>query len=119
MSHFAKVIDGVVVEVIVASQDVIDSGLFGESNLWVQTSYNTRGGVHYAPDGLPDNGIALRKNYAGIGFSYDIERDAFIPPKPFESWVLNVESCLWNPPKPKPDGAYYWDEGFVDWVAVT
>jgi len=86
MSHFAKVENGIVTQVIVAEQDVINSGLFGEG--WVQTSYNTRGGQH--PEGRP-----LRKNYAGVGFTYDAQRDAFIPPKLDESWILDEETCLW------------------------
>jgi hypothetical protein len=86
MSHFAKVENGIVAQVIVAEQDVIDSGLFGTG--WVQTSYNTLGGEH--PEGRP-----LRKNYAGVGYTYDEQRDAFIPPKLDESWTLNEETCLW------------------------
>jgi hypothetical protein len=89
MAHFAQVENGIVVQVIVAEQDVIDSGLFGGG--WVQTSYNTHGGQH--PEGRP-----LRKNYAGIGYTYDAERDAFIPPKPEGDWVLNEETCLWEEP---------------------
>lgn len=89
MSHFAKVEDGIVTQVIVAEQDVIDSGLFGDPASWVQTSYNTHGGQH--PEGR-----ALRKNYAGIGYTYDPERDAFIPPKPEGDFVLNEETCLWE-----------------------
>jgi len=87
MSHFAKVEDGIVTQVIVAEQDVIDSGLFGDG--WVQTSYNTYGGQH--PEGRP-----LRKNFAGIGFSYDPVRDAFIPPQPEGNFVLNEDTCLWE-----------------------
>lgn len=109
MSHFAKVENGVVTQVIVAEQDVIDSGLFGTG--WVQTSYNTSGGQH--PEGRP-----LRKNYAGIGFTYDETRDAFIPPKPFASWVLNEDTCLWEAPVAMPtDGKFYtWDEATTSWV---
>lgn len=109
MAHFAKVEDGIVTEVIVAEQDVIDSGLFGDG--WVQTSYNTRGGEH--PEGRP-----LRKNFAGIGYAYDAERDAFIPPQPFASWSLNEDTCLWEAPVPYPeDGAlYHWDEETLSWV---
>lgn len=112
MSHFAKVENGVVTQVIVAEQDVIDSGLFGTG--WVQTSYNTHGGQH--PEGLP-----LRKNYAGIGYSYDATRDAFIPPKPFNSWVLNETTCLWDAPVAYPDDGkrYKWDEDTTSWVEVT
>jgi hypothetical protein len=78
MSHYAKVENGIVVNVIVAEQDVIDSGMFGDG--WVQTSYNTRDGIHYGQDGLPDDGIPLRKNYAGIGYIYDSILDEFNPP---------------------------------------
>ena len=111
MSHFAKVENGIVTQVIVAEQDVIDSGLFGTG--WVQTSYNTHGGQH--PEGRP-----LRKNYAGVGYSYDSIRDAFISPKPFASWVLNENTCLWDAPTPRPDDGkeYYWDEATLSWVLV-
>lgn len=120
MSHFAKVINGIVVEVLVINQNVINSGAFGDPSLFVQTSYNTRGGVHYGPDGKPDGGIPLRKNYAGIGYTYDPVLDAFIPPKPYPSWLLNTNTCLWEPPVPYPsDGkAYYWDESVVNWVLI-
>ena len=111
MSHFAKVENGIVTEVIVAEQDVIDSGLFGSG--WIQTSYNTRGGQH--PEGRP-----LRKNYAGVGFTYDSGRDAFIAPQPFPSWVLNETTCLWEAPTPEPtDGKFYnWNEQQLAWVEM-
>lgn len=113
MSHFAKVIDGVVTEVLVIEQEVIDTGLFGDPALWIQTSYNTYGGQH--PEGRP-----LRKNYAGVGFTYDPVRDAFIPPKAHPSWSLNEETCLWDPPVPYPtDGKpYVWDEDSVSWAEI-
>jgi hypothetical protein len=113
MSHFAKVENGIVTQVIVAEQDVIDSGLFGTG--WVQTSYNTHGGVH------ANGGTPLRKNYAGLGYSYDSGRDAFIPPQPFQSWTLNETTCLWDAPTPMPtDGKRYtWDEATTSWVEVT
>ena len=81
---------------------------------WIQTSYNTRGGVH------TNGGTPLRKNYAGIGYTYDEARDAFIPPKPFDSWVLNEETCLWDAPVPYPTdgGMYRWDEDTLAWVTV-
>ena len=112
MSHFAKVKNGIVTQVIVAEQDVIDSGLFGTG--WVQTSYNTFGGQH--PEGRP-----LRKNYAGIGFTYDLGRDAFIAPKPYASWLLNETTCLWEAPTPMPidDKRYTWDEPTTSWIEVT
>lgn len=111
MSHFAKVIGGVVVEVLVIEQDVIDTGMFGDPSLFMQTSYNTRGGQH--PEGRP-----LRKNFAGIGYTYDAERDAFIPPQPFPSWLLDEETCLWLAPAPYPEdgNAYAWDEEALSWV---
>ena len=115
MSHFAFVNSkGIVEQVIVAEQDVIDSGLFGNPTGWVQTSYNTHGGQH--PEGRP-----LRKNYAGIGYTYDPQRDAFIPPKPFASWTLNEDTCLWNAPTPYPqDGkSYQWNEETTSWVEVA
>ena len=113
MSHFAKVIDGIVTEVLVIEQDVIDTGAFGDPSLWVQTSYNTHGGQH--PEGRP-----LRKNYAGIGYTYDAERDAFIPPQPFASWLLNEDTCLWGAPVAHPDDgkSYAWDEDTLSWVEV-
>ena len=116
MSHFAKVENCIVTQVIVADQDVIDSGMFGAG--WVQTSYNTRGGIHYGQDGQPDGGVALRKNYAGIGYSYDAGRDAFIAPQPFPSWVLNEQTCQWEAPVPMPtDGKMYaWDEATLNWI---
>jgi hypothetical protein len=112
MSHFAQVENGIVTQVIVAEQDVIDSGLFGSG--WVQTSYNTYGGQH--PEGRP-----LRKNFAGIGFTYDTQRDAFISPKPFPSWLLNETTCLWDAPTPMPtdNKRYNWNEEQQQWVEVT
>jgi hypothetical protein len=113
MAHFAKVEDGIVTEVLVIEQDVIDTGAFGDPALWVQTSYNTHGGQH--PEGRP-----LRKNYAGIGYAYDAERDAFIPPQPFASWTLDEGTCLWNAPTSYPDDGklYRWDEATLAWVAL-
>lgn len=113
MSHFAKVENGIVTEVLVIEQDVIDTGLFGDPSLFVQTSYNTWGGQH--PEGRP-----LRKNYAGVGYTYDLTRDAFIPPQPFPSWILNEETCLWDAPEAYPaDGAeYYWDEDSLLWTKI-
>lgn len=118
MAHFAKVENGIVAQVIVAEQDVIDTGMFGHG--WIQTSYNTRGGVHYGSDGQPDGGVALRKNYAGVGYAYDEALDAFIPPKPYPSWLLDTETCLWQAPVPYPtDGQYYqWDEETGSWKLV-
>ena len=121
MSHFAQVIDGTVQQVIVIEQEILNLGHWGDPANWVQTSYNTHGGVHYGPDGKPDGGVALRKNYAGIGFTYDPVLDAFIPPQPYPSWLLDTETCLWVPPVPYPnDGKMYeWDEATKSWVEVV
>ena len=125
MAHFAKLDENnVVVFVTVGRQE--DDGLEAEltartGDIYRQTSYNTYGGVHYT-DGMPseDQRKALRFNYAGIGFTYDADRDAFIPPKPFESWVLDEDTCLWDAPVPYPDdeNSYSWNEDAGDWVVV-
>jgi hypothetical protein len=122
MSHFAYVDENnVVTNVIVIEQNVVDTGAFGDPARWVQTSCNTMGNVHYGPDGFPDGGIPLRKNYAGIGFTYDPVLDAFIAPKPYPSFLLDTETCLWQPPTPYPsDGNLYnWDEETLSWVQVN
>ena len=119
MSHFAKVEDGIVTEVTVAEQEFIDT----LNGTWVQTSYNTRGGKHYNPETHEeDSGTPLRKNYAGIGYTYDSVRDAFYEQQPYPSWTLNEETCYWEPPVAYPtsapdDGKYYnWDEDTTTWV---
>ena len=114
MAHFAKVNNGIVEQVIVAEPDFFDTFVDSTPGEWIQTSYNTRGGQH--PEGRP-----LRKNFAGIGYTYDRARDAFIPPRPYASWVLNEETCLWDAPTPMPtDGKnYQWDEDTTSWVEVT
>ena len=113
MAHFAKVENGVVTQVIVIEQDVLNLGHWGDPASWVQTSYNTLGGVHQL------GGTPLRKNYAGIGYTYDSGRDAFIPPKPYPSWVLNEDTCVWGAPTPMPveEGKiFFWDEATTSWV---
>ncbi len=125
MSHWARLDDNnVVVQVIKGRQqsdgmEEVFSQRTGQT--WKQTSYNTRGGIHYT-DGEPseDQTKALRFNYAGIGFTYDADRDAFIPPKPYDSWVLNENTCLWVAPidYPADGGEYTWDEETGDWVEV-
>jgi hypothetical protein len=113
MSHFAKVCDGIVTQVIVAEPEFFNTFVDSSPGEWIQTSYNTRGGQH--PEGRP-----LRKNYAGIGYTYDPVRDAFIPPKPFASWVLNEDTCLWDAPVAYPaDGKMYnWNEDQQNWIEV-
>ena len=111
MAHFAKVLDGKVTQVIVAEPEFFETFVDSSPGQWIQTSYNTHGGQH--PEGRP-----LRKNYAGIGYTYDSVRDAFIPPQPFASWTLNEDTCLWDAPTPMPtDGKIYrWDEPTTSWV---
>jgi len=111
--HFAKVNNGIVEQVIVAEPEFFQTFVDTSPGEWIQTSYRTHGGQH--PEGRP-----LRKNYAGIGYTYDRERDAFIPSKPFASWVLNEDTCLWDAPVAYPDdgGMYQWNESTTSWVAV-
>lgn len=120
MGHYAKVNNGVVEQVIVAEADFFDNFVDTTPGTWIQTSYNTRGGVHYQPNSntpSEDQTKALRKNYAGIGYIYDSTRDAFYPPQPFDSWTFNEDTCLWDPPVPFPtDGNFYqWNEETQSW----
>ena len=129
MAHFARIKNGIVDFVTVGRDDdeSREDELAHDGWIYKRTSYNTRGGVHYT-DGVPsaDQTKAFRKNYAGIGYSYDADRDAFIPPKPFASWVLNEDTCLWDAPVAMPEDAgtgeppkrYTWDEETISWVEV-
>jgi hypothetical protein len=113
MAHFAKVENGVVTQVIVIEQDVLNTGHWGDPASWIQTSYNTVGGVH------TQGGNPLRKNFAGVGFTYDSQRDAFIPPKPYASWVLDEGTCNWGAPTPMPveEGkTFVWNEDTTSWI---
>ena len=125
MAHFAEIVNGIVARVIVVSNadtssNGVEDGAIGAAfchNLlggeWVQTSYNTYGGVHSA------GGAELRKNYAGIGYTYDTARDAFIAPKPYASWVLDETTCRWGAPVAMPsEGLWMWDEATVSWVEL-
>lgn len=119
MAHFAELDNNnIVVRVIVVADENEADGENWCRNLlggfWKKTSYNTQAGVHST------GGTPFRKNYAGIGYSYDPTRDAFIPPKPFNSWVLNENTCVWDPPTPMPsDGKLYrWDEDTLAWVEM-
>jgi hypothetical protein len=126
MAHYAFLDEhNIVTEVIVGKDESnfdweTKYGMF-RGQACKRTSYNTRGGVHYT-DGQPseDQSKAFRKNYAGIGFTYDPQRDAFIPIKPFNSWILNEQSCLWEAPVPHPDddGLYEWNEDSLSWVKI-
>jgi hypothetical protein len=115
MSHFAKVENGIVTQVIVIEQDVLATGLWGDPTSWVQTSYNTYGGQHKLGN------TPLRKNYAGIGFTYDSERDAFYAPQPYPSWTLDEATCIWQPPVacPTDETRYQWDESIGNWVSIA
>ena len=114
MSHFAKVNNGIVVQVIVAEPEFFSTFVDTSPGEWIQTSYNTYGGVH------ANGGTPLRKNYAGIGYTYDRERDAFIPPQTYPSWVLNEDTCLWESPVayPSDDLKYSWDEPTTSWKVI-
>ena len=123
MGHFAKVSNGIVTRVIVAEADFFNNFVDDSPGQWIQTSYNTRGGVHYQPntnEPSEDQSKALRKNYAGIGYTYDSTIDAFIPPQPFNSWTLNEDTCLWDSPVPYPtdDKLYKWNEEILNWEEV-
>jgi hypothetical protein len=123
MAHFAKVLNGIVKNVIVAEQEFIDTYIDNEPGQWIQTSYNTRGGVHYKPNTIPltpDGGVALRGNYAQIGGHYDAEHDVFYSQQPHPSWILNQTTWLWEAPVAYPnDGLHYrWDESTTSWIVV-
>ena len=108
MAHYAKIVNEKVTEVIVAEEDVIVT----RRGTWVQTSYNTRGNVHFGQDGEPDGGVALRGNYAGIGYTYDEGNDVFYIEQPYASWTLSTDTWLWVCPLTYPDDdkMYTWDE---------
>ena len=114
MAHFAKINNGIVERVIVAEPEFFNTFVDTSPGEWIQTSYNTHGGQH------TQGGTPLRKNYAGVGYAYDSTRDAFIPPKPYSSWVLDEETCLWNAPTPYPDDGkvYSWEEETLSWIEV-
>jgi len=121
MAHFAKVENNLVTQVIVAEPEFIATGALGDPASWVQTSYNTRGGVHYGQDGQPDGEEALRANYAGIGYTYDKTNDVFYTPQPYPSWTIAAPAWIWTAPTPHPtDGSQYtWDEATKSWIQVT
>jgi hypothetical protein len=114
MSHFAKVTDGKVTQVIVAEKEFFDTFVDSSPGTWLQTSYNTHGNQH--PEGRP-----LRGNYAGIGYTYDATNDVFYAPQPYPSWTLNNTTWLWEAPVAYPtDGKQYkWNESIINWEEVT
>ena len=130
MAHFAKLNGDIVEKVVVVHNDVATTeqagvdflnNMFGTNDVWKQTSYNTQAGAHKL------GGTPFRKNYAGVGFSYDSSRDAFIPPKPYNSWTLNEDTCEWDPPVEKPElteeekntnKRYTWDEQIGNWLLI-
>lgn len=122
MAHWAEVDEnGLVLRVTVGSNDELDEGyqwiIDNLGGVWIKTSYNTRGNVHYGANGEPDDGEPLHKNYAGIGYKFD--GVGFIPPQPFPSWTLDLDTYLWQPPVPMPEsnGTFYkWDEDTLEWV---
>jgi len=121
MAHWAEIdSDNIVTRVLVVADDKVDGQKFlaedlGLGGTWKKTSYNTQGGVH------ANGGTPYRKNFAGVGYTFDAAKDAFIPPKPFASWTLNATSCLWEAPTPMPtdDKRYMWDEPTTSWKEVT
>ena len=113
MAHYAKVENGIVSKVIVAEANYFDTFVDDSPGKWIQTSYNTYGGEHRL------GGTPLRKNFAGVGYTYDSTRDAFISPKPYSSWTLDDDTCLWEAPVAYPDsGTHTWDEENTKWVEV-
>ena len=121
MSHYAKCLDGKVLQVIVAEKEFFDTFVDSSPGEWIQTSYNTRGNIHYGPDGEPDGGVALRGNYAGIGYTYDRQNDVFYALQPYASWTLSQTTWLWEPPVayPTDENQYVWDEVTVGWKLLT
>tara|TARA_R100000900_G_C3265815_1_gene150589 strand:- start:131 stop:511 length:381 start_codon:yes stop_codon:yes gene_type:complete len=123
MAHYAKVLNKKVQKVIVAEEDFFNTFVDTSPGEWIKTSYNTRGGVHYQPNShtpSDDQSKALRKNFAGIGYTYDQDRDAFIESKPYDSWVLNETTCLWEAPVVYPDdnNSYNWNEETTSWDLI-
>ena len=129
MSHYAKVENGIVTRVIVAEAEFFNTYVDDTPGKWIKTSYNMRGGKYHDPETnqpaedqsvIEGDEARQRKNYAGIGFSYDQTRDAFIPPKPYPSWVLNEDTCLWDAPVAYPDDGnmYQWNEETQTWDQI-
>jgi hypothetical protein len=121
MSHYAKVLDGKVIQVIVANADFFNTFIDSSPGAWIETSYNTRGNVHYNSNTeLPDGKPPLRGNFAGIGYIYDVANDVFYAPQPYPSWTLNTNTWLWEAPKPIPNDGniYIWNEPTLSWIEL-
>jgi hypothetical protein len=119
MSHYAKVLDEKVIQVIVAEADFFNTFVDTSPGTWIETSYNTRGNVHYNPNtNLPSKKSPLRGNYAGIGYIYDQSNDVFYAPQPYPSWTLNTNTWLWEAPTPMPNDnkSYIWNEPTLSWI---
>jgi hypothetical protein len=114
MAHYAKVVNRLVTKLIVAEPEFFETFVDTSPGEWIQTSYNTHAGQHTL------GGTPLRKNYAGIGYTYDKTLDAFIPPKPYASWILDEDTCLWNAPTayPEDDKNYTWNEDTLSWIEI-
>jgi hypothetical protein len=124
MSYYAKIENGIVVQVNIVEDDFFNNNPNRYTGFWVKTCYNTKGGIHYNPETnkpSTDQSKALRKNTAGVGYSYDEQRDAFIPPKPFNKWVLNEDTCRWESPVPYPDDEkqYVWNDNKSVWEELV
>jgi len=121
MSYFAKVLDGKVIQVILAEKEFFNNYVDSTPGQWVETSYNTRGGKHYDDNGKEDNETPLRANYAGIGYTYDQTNDVFYAPQPYPSWTISAPDWIWKSPVDIPtDGKEYkWDESIKNWVLIT
>lgn len=113
MSHYAKVVNDVVVNIIVAEPEFFNSFKDSSAGHWIQTSYNTFGGVHIL------GGSPLRMNFAGIGDVYDEKLDAFYTQQPYPSWSLDTETCLWEAPTPRPEGSWEWNEPSLAWLEIS
>lgn len=115
MSHYAKVLDGIVIQIIVAEADFFNTFVDTNPGEWIQTSYNTIGNQH------TQGGTPLRGNYAGLGYTYDRTHDVFYPPQPYPSWILNQTTWLWEAPTPSPtdNNRYNWDELTKTWIIVN
>jgi hypothetical protein len=125
MGHYAKVVNSKVTDVIVATADFFTTFVDSSPGTWVKTSYNTHGGIHYEPNvnppvPSPDQSKALRANYAGLGYTYDVVNDVFYAPQPYPSWTISAPTWQWQAPVPYPtDGeSYYWDEATLSWVLI-